>query len=429
MGSPMDSSTHGLRYRLSIPKYLAVQAMEKVLPSRLASSGMLGLEYTPIPSKALPGADWLRLRPLLCGICGSDMALLTARNGPALSPFSSFPAVMGHEIVAEAIEVGPDVASVSKGDRVVVDPFISCEMRGLEPCPSCSAGQRCLCTRTAEGNLAPGMLVGFCRDLPGGWSGEMVAHRSQVYRVPDEVLDDVAVLVEPFSVALHAVLKLPPAPGSHVLILGGGALGLLVLAALRLLGLDCHVTVVARYPIQVQMAGKLGADVVHKHAGAAAVEVTGAVRYKPVKGRPVYTGGFDMVYDCVGTARSLDDAMRVASPDGKVILVGCVGEICRADLSFIWARELHVTGSYGYSTEHGLEGKPHTFEIALDLLGANPDCPIGELVTHRFPLSKWSEAIDINRRRSRSGAIKTIFDCRESGERRAGVAPSESPAG
>lgn len=411
----MDASTRGLRYRLSIPNYLAVRAMDNLLPLAMSSGRIPGLSYTATPPLELPGPDWLRLRPLLSGICGSDMALLTGKSSPALSPFTSFPAVLGHEVLAEVTECGAEVRGVNVGDRVVIDPFISCEMRGLEPCPSCRTGQRCVCTQTAEGSLSPGMLVGFCRDLPGGWSGEMIAHRGQVYCVPAEIPDDVAVLVEPFSVALHAVLKLVPEPRSRVLVLGGGTVGLLVLSALRLLKLDCHVTVIARYAVQAEMARRLGADAVHEQAGAAAIDVTGASRYKPLKGRPVYTGGFDTVYDCVGSGRSLDESMRVAGPQGRAVIVGCVGEVSRLDMTFVWARELYVTGSYGYAMEHDLEGKPHTFDLALDLLRGNSDYPLGELVTHRFPLSSWLEAMRVNLRRSQSGAIKTIFDCREIG--------------
>jgi L-iditol 2-dehydrogenase len=396
--------------------------MDTIFPFAMTRGHIPGLSYTESRSVPLPGPEWLRLRPLLSGICGSDVALLAGRSGPALSPFTSFPAILGHEVVAEVIECGSEALGVDAGDRVVVDPFISCQMRDLEPCPFCSSGQRCLCTQSAEGALAPGMLIGFCRDLPGSWSEEMVVHREQVYRVPTEITDDRAVLVEPFSVALHAVLKLPPEPGSRVLVLGGGTVGLLVLSALRLLKIDCHVTVVARYPIQAAMARKLGADVVHGRAEDAAIDVTKAKPYRPLRGRRVYTGGFDWIYDCVGTARTVDESMRVARPDGKVIMVGCAGEVSRLDLSFVWARELHITGCYGYSQERDVEGQPHTFDIALDLLKDNPDYPLTDLVTHRFSLANWAEAVSANLRRERSGAIKTIFDCRAGAENAKGAA-------
>jgi L-iditol 2-dehydrogenase len=383
-----------------------------MLPFAMARGNIPGLRLTESRSVPLPDHNWLRLRPLLSGMCGSDIALLAGRSGPALSPFTSFPAVLGHEVVAEITECGSGAHGLDVGDRVVVDPFISCQMRGLEPCAFCSRGQRCLCTQSAEGALAPGMLIGFCRDLPGSWSEEMVVHREQVFRVVTEISNDRAVLVEPFSVALHAVLRLPPEPGSRVLILGGGTVGLLVLAALRLLEMECHVTVVAKYPFQAAMAKTLGADVVHARVHDAAIDVTKAKPYRPLKGPRVYTGGFDWIYDCAGTARTVDESMRVARPDGKVIMVGCAGEVSRLDLSFIWARELHITGSYGYSLERDVDGQPHTFEIALDLLKSNVDYPLADLVTHRFSLADWPKAVSVNLHRGRSGAIKTIFDCR-----------------
>lgn len=408
----MDAPRHGLRYRLSIPKYLAVRVMDRWMPGIMASGRIPGLEYVQWDPVALPGSDWLRLRPLLCGICGSDMALLTGRSSPALSPFASLPAILGHEVLAEVTEIGSGVQGVSVGDRVVVDPYISCEMRELEPCQPCRRGQRCLCTQTAEGRLSPGMLIGFCRDLHGGWSEEMIVHRGQVYAVPPELPDNVAVLVEPLSIGLHAVLKHLPQKDAHVLIIGGGTVGMMVLAALRLLQLECHVTVVAKYSFQAEMAVKLGADVIQERAGTAAVEVAQAKAYRPLRGKPVYAGGFDWVYDCVGSRQTVDESMRVAGPDGKVMLVGCAGEVSRLDLSFIWAQELHIAGSYGYAQEDVLEGKPHTLELALQLLTERLDYPLSELITHRFPLSAWRDAMRVSLSRGRYGAIKTVFDCR-----------------
>src|SRR4029453_1542020 len=188
-----------IRYNFSIPNYLAVRAADK-LPLPILDSGRIPglseIETSPLP---LPGPDWLRLKPRLCGVCGSDISMLKNTSSPAMSPFVSFPVVPGHEIVADVVEVGAAARS-AVGQRVVVNPLISCEMRGLVPCRSCASGEPGLCTSMAEGNLAPGMLLGFCRDLPGGWSEELVVHRSQVFAVPEALSDATAVLVEPFSV-------------------------------------------------------------------------------------------------------------------------------------------------------------------------------------------------------------------------------------
>jgi threonine dehydrogenase-like Zn-dependent dehydrogenase len=402
-----------IRYNFSIPNYLAVRAADK-LPLPILDSGRIpGLGEIETQPQPLPGPEWLRLKPRLCGVCGSDISMLKNTSSPAMSPFVSFPVVPGHEIVADVTEVGAAAGMTPIGERVVVNPLISCEMRGLVPCRSCASGEPGLCTSSAEGKLAPGMLLGFCRDLPGGWAEDLVVHRSQVLAVPEALTDATAVLLEPFSVAVHAVLKAPPPAESKVLIVGAGSIGLLVLAALRLLGNKAHVTVLARHPVQEEMARRFGANVVLRGTGAgdAATQVTGAKRYKPIKGKPVYAGGFDWVFDAVGSARSVDESLRVAGPHGRVVLVGCAGEVPHLDLSFVWARELQISGCYVYGKEPSHEGA-HTFEVAMRLLADHPELPLGDLVTHTVPLANWREAMRLSLQRGQHGAIKVVFDCR-----------------
>ena len=401
-----------LRYQFSIPNYLRVRAADR-LPLPLLESGKIpGLSEISVEPRPLPAPEWLRLKPRLCGVCGSDISMLTNRTGPALSPFTSFPLTPGHEVVADVIEVGNEVTSVAPGQRVVVNPLISCEMRGLPPCPACQRGEPGLCVNSAEGKLAPGMLIGFCKDIGGGWSEEMVVHRSQVFPIPDSISDKKAVLIEPLSVAVHAVLKSPPPDDAKVLIIGSGTIGLLVLSALRLLGRTCDVTVLARHPFQEALAKKLGATRVLRNAGDAAIEVAGARRYKPIKGKPSYAGGFDWIFDCTGSNRSVDDALRVAGPNAHVVMVGCAAELSHLDVTWIWARELQISGCYVYGQEHAVEQAPHTFEITMRLLEEHPDFPIEEIVTHIVPLAHWREAMKLSLARGSHGAVKVAFDCR-----------------
>ena len=91
---------------------------------------------------------------------------------------------------------------------MVVEPALGCKVRGIEPpCPYCASGRHALCLNVAKGDISPGIQTGFCHDTGGGWSrGTLVAHPSQLHRVPDAVPDEAAVAVEPLACAVHAAL-------------------------------------------------------------------------------------------------------------------------------------------------------------------------------------------------------------------------------
>jgi threonine dehydrogenase-like Zn-dependent dehydrogenase len=372
----------------------------------------LALSRYAIP--ALPGPGWVRIRPLLAGICGSDTALLTGRASPILSPFASFPAILGHEVVGVVEEAG-SASAARLGERVVVDPIISCFVRGLDPCPACRDGLPALCRHAADGSLSPGMLIGYCRDLPGAWSEAMLAHASQLYRVPDAVSDEAAVLVEPLACSLHAVLAARPAPGEKVLVVGGGTIGLGVVLALRMLDPGADVTAVVRHRLQASLAERMGASRVVLDRGGdgprrAAVEVTGARAHRPIVGAEVLTGGFDLVFDGVGSRGSVDASLRVVAPRGRLVLLGTAGELEHLDLTLAWARELRVIGSYVYGREASLPGAQHTFEYLLERLAAPGAPPVAEMVTHRFGLGRWRQAMVVATGRRRHASVKVVFD-------------------
>ena len=405
----------GLRLGASALNHRVLQAVGGRLP-RWTGGWMPWLGMRDYPSPALPGPDWAVLRPVLAGICGSDTSLLTGRASATLSPFASFPAILGHEVLAEVVEAGSGV-DLAPGQRVAVDPVISCIVRGLESCTSCREGRYALCLRAAEGDLAPGMLIGYCRDLPGGWSTAMVAHASQLHPVPAAIRDDVAVLVEPLSIVLHAILLDLPAAEERVLVIGGGTIGLGTVAALRLTGATADVTVLVRHAFQARLAERLGAtravvDRVGDGAIQAAIATAGARPHAPLVGGPTLTGGFERVYDCVGSGSSLAAALSAAGPRGRITLIGTAFEVRQLDLTLAWARELQISGSYLYGLEPSLPGHPHTFDHLLDLLAIHPELPVGELVTHRFPLDRWRDALRATTGRGRHASVKVVFDHR-----------------
>jgi Threonine dehydrogenase and related Zn-dependent dehydrogenases len=196
-----------VQFRKSVLRFAIVKTLGKWLPKVMTSPlGMVALRE--VESLKLPSPRWVRIRPRLCGICGSDTAVITAKSSLLLSPLTSVPFTFGHEIVGEVIEVGSGVSKVRVGDRVVVEPALSCFVREIEPpCPRCSEGNYACCERVTEGIISAGIQTGYCRDTGGGWSDELVAHEWQLFKVPDELDDEIAVLTEPFSCALHSVLK------------------------------------------------------------------------------------------------------------------------------------------------------------------------------------------------------------------------------
>ena len=91
-------------------------------------------------------------------------------------------------------------------------------------------------------------------------------------------------------------------------------------------------------------------------------------------------------------------------------MVGCAGELSKIDVTYLWARELSVTGCYVYGKEPSIAGAPHSFDVAIDLLSKNPDFGLGGMVTHVIPLSDWKNGFKTMLDRKGSGAIKVAFD-------------------
>jgi threonine dehydrogenase-like Zn-dependent dehydrogenase len=357
----------------------------------------------------------MRIRTRLSGICGSDLATIRAKGSPYFSPLTSCPFVFGHEVVGEVAAAGEGATGVSVGDRVVIEPALCCVVRGIEPvCAPCARGAYGNCENVLHGDLAPGIQTGYCRDTGGGWSAEFVAHPFQVHPAPATLSDEEAVLVEPFSCCLHAALQANPPDEATVLVLGCGTIGLLTIAALRAAGSRCRILAAARYPHQQEMARVLGADVVigrERSLYDAVCAETGATRHQPEIGRPTFIGGVSMTFDCVGSGRTIDDALRVTAGQGTVMIVGMPGIPSGIDWTAVWYKELRVLGAYAYGTETWRGERIRTFALALRLL-ARGDTPLKPLVTHRFPLDQYRQALAHALLAGRSGAVKVAFDFR-----------------
>jgi threonine dehydrogenase-like Zn-dependent dehydrogenase len=371
----------------------------------------------PVPTR--PG--WVMAKTRLTGICGSDAKQVFGDFGDdytdsALNGHFTFPTVLGHEVVAEIAEVGDGVTSLEVGQRVVLNPWLSCVPRGIDPlCGACRDGDYSLCWHFLDGPLAAGIHTGTSKDAPGGFAEYLPAHESMWIPVPKGISDEVAVLGDPFAVSLHSVTRNPPPPGGKVLVYGGGALGATATAILRALHPDVEVMVVARFPAQAALARRLGATVVDPYPVEQLLETaaawSGGVLQRVDGALPMaHPGGIDVVYDTVGTGETAEIGVRLLKARGTMVKSG-VHAPERWEWSPLYFKEISWVGSNAFGVEEvdgvRLHGIAHYLRLVedgrIDMTG---------MLTHTFRLDQWREAFIALATQADSGAIKVAFDFR-----------------
>jgi threonine dehydrogenase-like Zn-dependent dehydrogenase len=392
----------------SLPRFAAARLVTSIGGS--GTSAAVGpLRLTDLDEPARPGPAWRRVRPVLAGICGSDLATLDGRSSRYFEDIVSFPFVPGHEVVGTIDDTEA---------RVVVEPVLGCVARGITPlCAACAEGRTGGCERVAFGHLSPGLQIGYCADTGGGWSaGGLVAHEAQLHPVPDSLSDEDAVMVEPAACAVHAAVAAGVEASHTVAVLGAGTLGLCTVAALAHVAAPGSLLVGAKYAHQRRLAAELGADVVVDPD-----QLARAVRRSShsLEASSTLTSGADVVVDCVGSEESLAQALSMVRPRGRVVLVGMPGRVT-LDLASLWHREVAVIGAYAYGTEDIGGLVRCTFDVAMELVAAKG---LGRLVSARYPLDRFEEALAHAGAAGRRGAIKVVFDLRAR-ERHRGTDPS-----
>ncbi len=394
-----------LRYHRSAGRYFAARAVSATRAgNRLAgalASNVAPLQLVEQVDPHPADESWSRVEPVLSGICGSDLGLLTGRSSPYLGPLTSMPFVPGHEVVGRTLD---ELPGLPRGSRVVIDPVLRCAARGVPACRACLAGHTGRCDHITTGALAAGLQTGFCAATGGGWSRRMVAHASQLHPVPDPLPDEIAVLVEPLACAVHAVRRVPITPGASVLVIGAGTVGLLTLLALRKLTAAGEVHVVAKHRHQADRARELGAtQVIGTDSTARALRrSTGALLVEPELGAGYLLGGVDLAFECTGGATGLDTALRSLRAGGTVIASGMPSG--GVDLTPLWYRELHLVGAYASAV--GEQPCRGDFPAAIALAGS---AQLDGYVDTKYPLERWRDALDHAAAAGRLGTIKVVF--------------------
>jgi threonine dehydrogenase-like Zn-dependent dehydrogenase len=398
-----------LQFSVSVPQYAALKVIGKIARRFYYEGPLATIRLADVAEPALPSPDWVKIRTLLCGLCGTDVSLIFLRDSPAASPFTSFPCTIGHEVCGEIMEVGNNVDGIQKGDLVTVAPQLSCVTRGIEPlCRSCQSGKIANCENMAEGKLSPGLIIGICRDIGGGFAPYMVAHKSQVFKLPQGMSPKEGAMIEPFAVTLQAVYDNTPDRDDQVLIIGGGVIGNLLVQSIRALGIDCSITVAEPSRFHAELASQAGAnylitdgDVLHQSE-----RITGAKAYKPMLGDKITMGGFTKIFDTVASAETLNTDMRVLRTGGVLSVVG-IGKEVMSDLTPLWLKLQTIKGAYCYGYTDVRGKREHVFDIAIELV-KQKKVSVAPMITHTFPLEDYRDMIEVNLHKGKYKAVKTV---------------------
>ena len=301
--------------------------------------------------------DEVRIRVMACGVCGTDVHIYHGEPGSAeVMP----PVVLGHEYAGIITEAGTGVDSLSVGDHVTVDPNIYCGS-----CDPCRTGRKQFCQHLEA--------LGVTRN--GGFAQSSIAPASQCFKLPPDLPFTAGAMAEPLACCLHGVGSADIRPGNTVCIVGGGAIGLLMVQLARLSG-AAHVVLSEPVPMRRDAGLTLGADIAVDPTRHDLAEVV-----RSVSGR----SGADVVIECVGRSEAARSALEGAGFGATILLFSVPAPDAAIPLPLfdVYKKELTVRGSFI---------NPDTHQWAVDLLSARR-VNIEPIVTHTFDLCRMEEAI------------------------------------
>ena len=373
---------------------------QRAFVSRLAPVRIEDIEEMPLPAD-----DWVRVETTFSGLCGSDVKQILlngARDNP-LTALVSFPHVLGHEVVGRRMDTG---------ERVVLNPWLSCGPRGIDPpCAACAEGRYPWCRNFRSGDLPVSIHLGNCAAAAGAHAERFGAHVSQLFTIPDDVSDEAAVLADPVSVSLRSILLAPPPDGQPVLVYGSGTLAFAAIALLRHLYPATEVWAATRPGARAELATGLGASAVLSTSPdelvAQVAHRVGTTPLEPWSKHDWLQDGPAVVYDTIGSTETVETSLRLLATGGTLVVSG--GEPPkRFEWTPLYFKELRVIGSNGFGleevggvTQHAMQ---HYFAFIRNGLDLTP------VITHRFPLDRWAEAVLAVKNSRRTGAVKVLLE-------------------
>lgn len=296
-----------------------------------------------------PGRGEVRIASTLVGLCGSDLHAVQGDH-----PFIDIPYSPGHEVVGTIDAVGEAVENVAVGDRVVVEPNLTCGT-----CSNCVAGDYNICETLAV----------FGCQTPGGMSDYFLIDASRLHVIPADLPDAYAALIEPLATPTHAVTKAGVSEQSKVAVLGAGTIGVLVALVAKARSAR-QVVITDTDPAKRKRARRLGIDV--------------ALSPEEFSQQIAEVQDFDVVFDCVTNVPSAAQAVGAVRKGGTVVVVGVPAESILFPLHLVQDRELRILGTLMYTKAD--------YEWAMSYLAGQP-AGLDELITSYYGLEESGSAL------------------------------------
>jgi 2-desacetyl-2-hydroxyethyl bacteriochlorophyllide A dehydrogenase len=310
------------------------------------------IEQRPMPVIQFPMDILIKVKA--GGICGSDVHIYHGTSSVA-----TYPRVIGHEIAGEIVEIGNQVNGFSIGDRVIMDPVISCGT-----CYQCRIGRRNVC----------GKLKVRSVHVDGGYQEYIVLPQENVYPIPKNLSWEEAVMIEPFTIAEQVCSRAEISKNGIVFIIGAGPVGLSILKMVKLYGATCFVSDVVAY--KLDFARQYGADAIIDAKNVDAREEI----MKLTEGN-----GASVVIDAACSTKSFEQALTYVCAAGRIITLGFNKEPSAISQLSITAREIDVRGSRLHNNK---------FPVVIDYFKSGK-LEVKDMITHRFHFTEIADALHV----------------------------------
>ncbi len=339
---------------------------------KLTALRRLEIREEQMPEIIQPDEVLIRMKTV--GVCGSDVHYYSV--GQIGSQVVKFPFTVGHEGAGEIAAVGSGVTRVAPGDRVAIEPAMSCFQ-----CDQCLAGRPHTC-RKLRFLGCPGQAEGCLSDY-------IVMPQHCCYKIPDSMTLEEAALSEPLSIGVYAVKRSVPLGGLKIGIFGAGPIGLSVLAAAKNDGVGA-VYMTDPLDYRLKLAEKMGADWTGNPIAGDIVSEIG-------KEEPLL---LDVIFECCGDQSALDQAVKLIKPGGKIMVIGIPPTLERFSFPVDDMRRKEIC-------VQNVRRQNHCVQDALDLI-ARGEFDINLMTTHRFSLEEAPKAFDLVERYA-DGVVKAMI--------------------